>query len=190
MQVCKIVLISRSFLQRVFLSSCFMADGGTFVEALYAYSYQAADGRQIAFTEGETFTLINKSNEDWWHVKRDGEKPMYVPATYMKVLMQLDDQEEYEDSSPIPGHTRGDTKSVSSLGSEDCFLENDGACSEQYSPSQTFDENCINEKRRSIDSNGKRNSLELHPVDGASVKPLKKTLESVSSQFSRPVSSA
>lgn len=57
------------------------------VEALYAYSYDAADGRKIAFDAGEKFTLLCKANDDWWHVRRSNdEKPMYVPANYVREL--------------------------------------------------------------------------------------------------------
>lgn len=139
------------------------ADGGTFVEALYAYSYQAADGRQIAFTEGEIFTLIKKSNEDWWHVKRDGEKPMYVPATYMKELC------EKQEICFLGDNKQALSRSASSLGSDDCFNECDGSYSDQHSPSK-LKENGINERRKSRESQDQRNSISDHrPFDVKSI---------------------
>lgn len=65
------------------------------VEALYAYSYDAADGRRITFDAGDKFTLLCKANDDWWHVRRNNdEKPMYVPANYVRELTSKE-----EDSS-------------------------------------------------------------------------------------------
>ncbi|XP_030634036.1 rho GTPase-activating protein 15 [Chanos chanos] len=62
--------------------------GSTMVlEALYDYSYQGADGRQVSIHEGERFLLLRKTNADWWQVRRIGVgmkgKPLYVPATYV-----------------------------------------------------------------------------------------------------------
>ncbi|KAK3717530.1 hypothetical protein QZH41_013788 [Actinostola sp. cb2023] len=67
------------------------------VEALYTYSYDAADGRKIAFNAGEKFTLLSKANDDWWHVKRNGEKPMYVPANYVREVQTYDMKTKQED---------------------------------------------------------------------------------------------
>ena len=61
-----------------------MANGT--VEALYPYSYEAGDGRVISFSAGDRFTLLSKTNGDWWQVRKGSEKPMYVPATYMKEI--------------------------------------------------------------------------------------------------------
>ncbi len=52
------------------------------VQALYPYSYEMQPGREVSFEAGECFTLVEKSNEDWWHVKK-GEQDIYVPANYM-----------------------------------------------------------------------------------------------------------
>lgn len=61
------------------------------LKALYDYDYKTSDGRDIVIRQGDTFTLLKKSNEDWWQVIRDGEhKPIYVPAAYVKELDYLD----------------------------------------------------------------------------------------------------
>ena len=60
------------------------------VVAQYSYSYTDNDGSEIAFEEGDRFTLLDKATEDWWKVKRKlseskiGRKIIYVPASYMK----------------------------------------------------------------------------------------------------------
>ncbi|XP_028396137.1 rho GTPase-activating protein 15-like isoform X2 [Dendronephthya gigantea] len=52
------------------------------VQALYPYSYEMQPGREVSFEAGECFILVEKSNDDWWHVKK-GEQDLYVPANYM-----------------------------------------------------------------------------------------------------------
>lgn len=67
--------------------------GDETVEAMFPYTYQAGDGRTIEFEKGDQFTLLNKTNDDWWQVTRtrkdtthSEEKPIYVPASYMKEI--------------------------------------------------------------------------------------------------------
>uniref|UniRef100_A0A4W3JTK0 Uncharacterized protein n=1 Tax=Callorhinchus milii TaxID=7868 RepID=A0A4W3JTK0_CALMI len=61
--------------------------GTVLLQALYYYQYIATDGRLIQISEGDQFVLLQKSNEDWWQVRRQGEpkkvKPIYVPAKYV-----------------------------------------------------------------------------------------------------------
>lgn len=76
------------------------------VEALYAYSYDAGEGRKVTFDAGEKFTLLSKANDDWWHVQRNGEKPMYVPANYVREL----------DFRPVEGKEMQDDKLVRMTG--------------------------------------------------------------------------
>lgn len=52
------------------------------VQALYPYSYEMQPGRQVSFEAGDCFILVEKSNEDWWRVRK-GEQDIYVPANYM-----------------------------------------------------------------------------------------------------------
>lgn len=62
-----------------------MANG--IVEALFPYSYEACDERIVSFSAGDRFTLLDKTNDDWWQVQKESEKPIYVPASYMKELI-------------------------------------------------------------------------------------------------------
>lgn len=86
-----------------------MANGT--VEALYPYSYEAGDGRTIAFSAGDRFTLLNKTNGDWWQVRKGSEKPMYVPASYMKEIVErntnpiYENVETFETNRPCNGET-------------------------------------------------------------------------------------
>ncbi|XP_070566620.1 rho GTPase-activating protein 15-like isoform X2 [Ptychodera flava] len=63
-----------------------MADDGkgARLRAQYPYKYRAADGADVSFEKGDEFTLVKRSGNDWWFVRRDGDKnPVYVPARYM-----------------------------------------------------------------------------------------------------------
>ncbi|XP_054938645.1 rho GTPase-activating protein 9 isoform X2 [Physeter macrocephalus] len=55
--------------------------------ALYAFTYTGADGRQVSLAEGDRFLLIQKTNSDWWLVRRLGthstSRPIFIPAAYM-----------------------------------------------------------------------------------------------------------
>nr|XP_019598008.1 PREDICTED: rho GTPase-activating protein 9 isoform X1 [Rhinolophus sinicus]XP_019598009.1 PREDICTED: rho GTPase-activating protein 9 isoform X1 [Rhinolophus sinicus] len=72
--------------------------------ALYAFTYTAADGRQVSLAEGDRFLLLRKTNSDWWLVRRLGasstSRPIFVPAAYMT-------EESVPSQSPTaitPGH--------------------------------------------------------------------------------------
>ncbi|NWU92319.1 RHG09 protein, partial [Upupa epops] len=74
------------------------------LRALYNYTYQAEDGRQVAMVAGERFLLLHKANEDWWQVRRASEsrwaRPFFVPATY---VAELDPGVPMRRSSETPG---------------------------------------------------------------------------------------
>ncbi|XP_067882598.1 rho GTPase-activating protein 27-like isoform X2 [Heterodontus francisci] len=67
--------------------------GSAILEAQYHYQYVARDGRRVCISEGDRFVLLQKSNQDWWQVRREGEpkkvKPIYVPATYVVELPKV-----------------------------------------------------------------------------------------------------
>ena len=69
------------------------------VAAKYEYEYVSGDGVPSKMVPGDIFTLIKKSNSDWWYVRKDGDhKGVYLPATYL--------EETKKDSSiaKAPGH--------------------------------------------------------------------------------------
>lgn len=58
----------------------------TAVLAKFDYSYTHG-GKTISFKIGDRFSLINKANADWWHVKRHvsgGLEEIYVPVLYVE----------------------------------------------------------------------------------------------------------
>lgn len=53
----------------------------------YEFEYKAKDGHTVAIKPNESYILVSKTNEHWWHVRRDPHtKPFYVPALYVKEL--------------------------------------------------------------------------------------------------------
>ena len=66
------------------------------VTVLYSYSYPVSNstnnsnshdgGNEVSMREGERLILLEKSNTDWWQVRRPGDKsqPFYAPANYLQ----------------------------------------------------------------------------------------------------------
>ena len=63
----------------------------TAVLAKFDYSY-AHGGKTVSFKIGDRFSLINKANADWWHVKRGsvngGFEEIYVPVLYVEEVAE------------------------------------------------------------------------------------------------------
>ena len=109
------------------------------VEALYAYSYDAADGRRIAFDAGEKFTLLCKANDDWWHVRRSSdEKPMYVPANYVRELNSEQNSSTRKEDKLVLRTSRdlsavgGDKRDSLHEESNSVFRDSESSKSEEY----------------------------------------------------------
>uniref|UniRef100_A0A665WC83 Rho GTPase activating protein 27 n=1 Tax=Echeneis naucrates TaxID=173247 RepID=A0A665WC83_ECHNA len=57
------------------------------VSVQYEFEYTAKDGRVVSIRPNESYVLISKTNEHWWHVRRDRHtRPFYIPAQYVKEL--------------------------------------------------------------------------------------------------------
>uniref|UniRef100_A0A672GXW6 Rho GTPase activating protein 27 n=1 Tax=Salarias fasciatus TaxID=181472 RepID=A0A672GXW6_SALFA len=57
------------------------------VTVKYGYEYAARDGRRVCIRPGETYVLLSRTTEHWWHVRRDPQsRPFYLPALYVKEL--------------------------------------------------------------------------------------------------------
>ncbi|KAG8008755.1 Rho GTPase-activating protein 27 [Nibea albiflora] len=60
------------------------------VSVQYDFEYQAKDGRLVSIKPNESYILVSKTNEHWWHVRKDRHtRPFYVPAQYVKELPSL-----------------------------------------------------------------------------------------------------
>uniref|UniRef100_A0A8P4K1D1 Rho GTPase-activating protein 27 n=1 Tax=Dicentrarchus labrax TaxID=13489 RepID=A0A8P4K1D1_DICLA len=75
------------------------------VSVQYHFEYTAKDGRLVSIKPNESYILISKTNEHWWHVRKDQHaKPFYVPAQYVKELKpgphKLDSSECVTDRKP------------------------------------------------------------------------------------------
>ncbi|KAB5530633.1 hypothetical protein PHYPO_G00131620 [Pangasianodon hypophthalmus] len=53
----------------------------------FGYEYQNQDGCMVSIKPNERYTLLAKTNDHWWHVRKDEyTKPFYIPAKYVKEL--------------------------------------------------------------------------------------------------------
>nr|XP_015818252.2 rho GTPase-activating protein 27 isoform X1 [Nothobranchius furzeri] len=78
-----------------------------------AYEYTAKNGRLVCIKPNESFILISKTNEHWWHVRKDQHtKPFYVPAQYMRELPVLASGPHKSDSAECLAEKTHDSKSV------------------------------------------------------------------------------
>lgn len=57
------------------------------VSVQYEFEYEAKDGRLVSIKPNESYILLSKTNEHWWHVRKDQHtRPFYVPAQYVREL--------------------------------------------------------------------------------------------------------
>ncbi|XP_034715868.1 rho GTPase-activating protein 27 isoform X2 [Etheostoma cragini] len=60
------------------------------VSVQYEFEYRAKDGRLVSIKPNESYILVSKTNEHWWHVRKDQHsRPFYIPAKYVKELLSL-----------------------------------------------------------------------------------------------------
>nr|XP_046234277.1 rho GTPase-activating protein 27 [Scatophagus argus] len=82
----------------------------------YDFEYTAKDGRLVSIKTNESYILVSKTNEHWWHVRKDQHtRPFYVPAQYVKELslltedstssIKLDPLKCVSDSKPVADKT-------------------------------------------------------------------------------------
>lgn len=152
------------------------------VEAQFPYKYEAGDGRTIVFAAGERFTLLNKTNGDWWQVRRGTDKPMYVPASYMREISIpiYENVESFDKNRPFNGESVTRQENGQSYESTDKESESNGE-----STRSDFDYNNINRGTENVEENLGDASVVSDESNGlksssSSVKLLAKSLEMVS----------
>ncbi|XP_061087660.1 rho GTPase-activating protein 27-like isoform X2 [Conger conger] len=53
----------------------------------FEFEYTARDGGFVSIKPNEKYILVNRTNDHWWHVRKDEQtKPFYIPAKYVKEL--------------------------------------------------------------------------------------------------------
>ncbi|KAJ8404326.1 hypothetical protein AAFF_G00340990 [Aldrovandia affinis] len=63
------------------------ASGKDLVLVEFEYEYTGRDGGLVAIKPNERYVLLAKTNDHWWHVRKDERaKPFYIPAKYVKEL--------------------------------------------------------------------------------------------------------
>lgn len=69
----------------------------------YDFEYTAKDGRLVSIKPNESYILVCKTNEHWWHVRKDQHtRPFYVPAQYVKELPSLTEGSPGPDPADSP----------------------------------------------------------------------------------------
>uniref|UniRef100_A0A3B4X922 Rho GTPase activating protein 27 n=1 Tax=Seriola lalandi dorsalis TaxID=1841481 RepID=A0A3B4X922_SERLL len=57
------------------------------VSVQYEFEYTAKDGHLVSIKPNESYILVSKTNDHWWHVRKDQHtRPFYIPAQYVKEL--------------------------------------------------------------------------------------------------------
>ncbi|KAM3859630.1 rho GTPase-activating protein 27-like [Diretmus argenteus] len=55
------------------------------VSVEHEYEYTARNGQRVSIKPSESYILIRKTNDHWWHVRKDQHtKPFYIPAQYVR----------------------------------------------------------------------------------------------------------
>ncbi|XP_026771309.3 rho GTPase-activating protein 12 isoform X1 [Pangasianodon hypophthalmus] len=79
-----------------------------FVMVNFQYEYTARDGRHVSIKPNERYVLVAKTNDHWWHVRKDeATKPFFIPAQYVTVLssenetIQPSNKQDVQDT-PMP----------------------------------------------------------------------------------------
>lgn len=156
------------------------------VEALFPYSYEAGDGRTIAFSTGDRFTLLNKTTGDWWQVRKGTDKPIYVPALYMKEISIpiYENVQDFDNYHPHNGESVFLEENGQNFESRDKESESNGE-STTFDDDNSADHNNINRGSGDVEENSEDTSAVVVESNGlktgpSSVKSLAKSLELVS----------
>ncbi|XP_037610930.1 rho GTPase-activating protein 27 isoform X1 [Sebastes umbrosus] len=60
------------------------------VSVQHEFEYTAKDGRLVSIKPNESYILVSKTNEHWWHVRKDQHtRPFFIPAQYVKEIPSL-----------------------------------------------------------------------------------------------------
>lgn len=75
----------------------------------FEYDYTARDGSTVSIKPNEHYILVAKTNENWWHVRRDETaKPFFIPATYVTELPAQDGQTPLDPPEEFSGWDSSD----------------------------------------------------------------------------------
>ncbi|XP_051523197.1 rho GTPase-activating protein 27-like [Myxocyprinus asiaticus] len=71
----------------------------------FEYNYTTRDGRMVSIKPNEHYILVAKTNDNWWHVRRDEtDKPFYIPAKYVTELPTESNQTPLDPPEEFSGH--------------------------------------------------------------------------------------
>lgn len=142
------------------------------VEVMFDYHYDTSEGRHITIHKGDIFTLLAKSTEEWWKVRKNDHEKFYVPANYVKQIIKsppskvigandsISIHTDIPSSLPINMHHRNGSNGSSNGESVD---------SQSYGSLDSKGESLDREQTQYSDTNGVTNlnssslGLKLHP---------------------------
>lgn len=88
----------------------------------FEYRYKARDGSTVSIKPNEYYDLVAKTNENWWHVRRDETaKPFFIPAMYVTELPSenspspLDPPEEFSECDSPDGSAQVTLRDTASI---------------------------------------------------------------------------
>lgn len=75
----------------------------------FEYRYTARDGSTVSIKPNEHYILVAKTNENWWHVRRDEKaKPFFIPARYVTELPAENSQTPLDPPEEFSGRDASD----------------------------------------------------------------------------------
>ena len=143
------------------------------VIALYSYKYELGDGKEVSFDSGDQFVLLSKTNADWWRVQRNGEKPIYVPASYVQEI-QDDNRNSSLPTDETPLHTYTSPETTNS----------DEECDRRSDPPKVLDHPVVSISDHGEPTNNSYDNVEsfelpFRPKSVSGVREMAKSLEMV-----------
>lgn len=74
----------------------------TKVKVLYNLKYMTRSNYCVSIKKSEELFLLEKTNNDWWKVKRHSDRPFYVPSNYVKETPQAPIRPSVSQKKNIP----------------------------------------------------------------------------------------
>ncbi|XP_067825170.1 rho GTPase-activating protein 27-like isoform X2 [Heptranchias perlo] len=127
--------------------------GDVFVQVDYNYQYTARDGRNISIKQNEKYILISRTNDHWWHVKKDDQsKPFYVPAHYVKELPASPGVQSLNRSNATKNQNGGEVSETPSVFKNHCDVEKDHLLHQEHQGQNISSSDPIQEKENKPNS--------------------------------------
>lgn len=71
-------------------------------KATALYDYVAAEADELSIKDGETLDVMEMYDDDWWMVRRWNGSQGLVPANYLRVIAENDNDISEEQKEKVP----------------------------------------------------------------------------------------